>query len=413
MWTLQEVIHDRSVTVYMGSFQIDFDDLCSKLQFYQGLKLVFEEKLLDMALSPPVPLVHRRYHRILALSIFSSNAAYFIARGRGFRKSNASWEISLTMAINSVRERQCSDPRDKVYAILGMQANKAHENLIDYKLSKEEAYAATMAFLLIRGYSVDSLLQVESPKHQITAEGLPSWVPDWSVQQAVVAKVIYLCSAGFCSCRGFDFKQEYNYKRMSINNGMLTIPGIYIGLITNVAVVELGFETKLLDYRLLKLFQYNQDLPRDSHARASEDNTASSMDMYNSSWGPHWPEQGDVIIISPLCTIPLVLRRDGDAYLFVGGCWLIDSELQGGIELDPLNLENDPGFSTIMHGSAWDEAKVEDFRINWEPGRCARDSRSFSSSFGDGWVTSAQELFCRIQSCGPRLIKCRHWPEAN
>jgi hypothetical protein len=86
------------------------------------------------------------------------------------------------------------------------------------------------------------------------------------------------------------------------------------------------------------------------------------MDMYNSSWGPHWAERGDVIIISPLCTIPLVLRRDGDAYLFVGGCCLIDSELQSRIGSDFDG--NDPGFSTIMHGNAWDEKKVEEFRIN-------------------------------------------------
>jgi hypothetical protein len=348
MWTLQEVIHDRSVAVYMGSFQIDFDDLCSKFQFYQGIKLVFEKELLGMALSTSVPLVYRKYHRILALSIYGSNAACFIARGRRSRKFSASWEIGLAITIHWVRERQCSDPRDKVYAILGMQGNKAYENLIDYKLSKEDAYATTMAFLLSRGLGVNSLLQVESPKRRITAEGLPSWVPDWSVQQAVVAKTMHL----------------YYWKRMSINNGMLNIPGIYIGLITNVTVVELDFVAIPLDYRSLKLFQYHHDLPRDSHARASEENTASSMDIYNSSWGPHWAEQGDIIIISLLCIIPLVLRRDGDAYMFVGGCWLIDSELQGGNEEGPPNLENDPGFSTIMHGSAWDETKVEDFRIN-------------------------------------------------
>jgi hypothetical protein len=60
----------------------------------------------------------------------------------------------------------------------------------------------------------------------------------------------------------------------------------------------------------------------------------------------------------------LVLRRDGDAYLFVGGCWLIDSELHGGVDSDQFDIEDDPGFSTIMHGSAWDETKVEDFRVN-------------------------------------------------
>ena len=219
----------------------------------------------------------------MVTAILSYEVTMLIHLGRDLRKSAPGREISLISRLYSIRNQQCSDPRDKVYALLGMHDSKEYEQLIVYELSKEETYAATMTFLLTSGTGITSLLQVESPKHQITAEGLPSWVPDWSVQQAVVAKVIYLCSAGFCSCRGFDFKQEYNYKRMSINNGMLTIPGIYIGLITNVAVVELGFETKLLDYRLLKLFQYNQDLPRDSHARASEDNTASSMDMYNSS----------------------------------------------------------------------------------------------------------------------------------
>jgi hypothetical protein len=90
------------------------------------------------------------------------------------------------------------------------------------------------------------------------------------------------------------------------------------------------------------------------------------MDVNNSSWGPHWAERGDVIIISPVCSVPSVLRRDGGAYLFVGGCWLIDSELQDIVDDETSlrdQIKNVPGFSTIMHGSAWDETKLEDFRI--------------------------------------------------
>lgn len=134
-------------------------------------------------------------------------------------------------------------------------------------------------------------------------------------------------------------------------------------MITNATVVELDFQEEPLDYRSLKLFRYNQDPSRDSLPRVAEE-AASMMNLTNSSWGPHWAERGDVIIISPMCTIPLVLRRDGDAHLFVGGCWLIDSELQSGTGFNELDIAKDPAFSTIMHGSAWDETKVEDFRIN-------------------------------------------------
>jgi hypothetical protein len=245
-----------------------------------------------------------------------------------------------------------------------MHGNKEYDQLIDYELSMEETNAATMTFLLTSEISRNSLLHVESPERLINAERLPSWVADWSTQQGIVAKTMTMISPGFRTCKRSNYIHEYSNKRMSIRNGTLTIPGIYIGLITHVSVVELNLEAKSLDYRSLKLFKYNQDPSRDLGAWASEEDATSLMDMYNSSWGPHWAKRGDIIIISPLCTIPLVLRRDGDAYLFVGGCWLIDSELQGGVGSDEWDMKDDPGFSTIMHGSAWEETKGEEFRIN-------------------------------------------------
>jgi hypothetical protein len=63
-------------------------------------------------------------------------------------------------------------------------------------------------------------------------------------------------------------------------------------------------------------------------------------------------------------------QKDEGSYLFVGGCWLIDGELQRSAERTlPLKevmaeeLVKEPGTSSIMRGSAWDESKVETFRI--------------------------------------------------
>jgi hypothetical protein len=327
MWTLQEVIHDRPVTAYAGSSQINFDDLYETFLSYKEQKLVThlssrEKVLPDVAQSPYslsiVPSRYQKFHDAMVTAILSCEVTMLIHLGRDLRKSAPGREISLISRLYSIRNQQCSDPRDKVYALLGMHDSKEYEQLIDYELSKEETYAATMTFLLTSGTGITSLLQVESPERLITAEGLPSWVPGWSTQQAVIAKTMIFLSLDFHSCKDFSMMYEYNNRRMSISNGTLIIPGIYIGLITHISVAELEFEAKSLDYRLLKLFKYNQDSSRALHALASEADATSPMDMYNSSWGPDWAERGDVIIISPLCTIPLVLRRDGDAYLFVG-----------------------------------------------------------------------------------------------
>lgn len=53
-----------------------------------------------------------------------------------------------------------------------------------------------------------------------------------------------------------------------------------------------------------------------------------------------------------------------DSYLIVGGCCLVDSELEG-LGDGFGDLAQDPGVSLIMQGSAWDESKLKDFYIDW------------------------------------------------
>ena len=45
-------------------------------------------------------------------------------------------------------------------------------------------------------------------------------------------------------------------------------------------------------------------------------------------------------------------------HLFVGACWLVNSELR-----DVNNLQNDPGFSPVMFGSACLGVKTEDVEL--------------------------------------------------
>jgi hypothetical protein len=76
-------------------------------------------------------------------------------------------------------------------------------------------------------------------------------------------------------------------------------------------------------------------------------------------------EKEDILVVAAGCTIPLVLRRYEDKYLFVGGCWLIDSKIDVR-ELKPRCGELE-GFSRIMYGSVVEQIgeiyQVEDFDL--------------------------------------------------
>jgi hypothetical protein len=72
----------------------------------------------------------------------------------------------------------------------------------------------------------------------------------------------------------------------------------------------------------------------------------------NTSWGPYWVERENIIIVAKGSWLPLVLRRCENYYIFIGACWLIDSQLRDRFITE---IDDDPGFSSVMRGSVWDE----------------------------------------------------------
>jgi hypothetical protein len=293
------------------------------------------------------------------------------------RKQGSPEGSSLFWLLQSTRAQECSDPRDKIFALLGM-TSPLLEPLIDYTASKSELYISVMTlFLQYKIFS--SFLLVESPHRPITSEALPSWVPDWTTDQSLCARAIFMAStvsaisaAGNKTSNEFETRNEGGF---TVEDDILNLFGVYVGVVTRVFTSNLEFtwekhiqDWKKASHTTMRLFQYDQNanggdhlIPKDLHSQ--------SGDMYNTSWGPFWVESGDIIIISDVCPTPMVIRRDGDSYLFVGGCWLIDEELQGpeefiDEELVAEELIKDPGTSSIMRGSAtWENAKVETFRI--------------------------------------------------
>ncbi|KAK1761227.1 heterokaryon incompatibility protein-domain-containing protein, partial [Echria macrotheca] len=85
---------------------------------------------------------------------------------------------------------QASDPRDKVFALLGVISGAAADGLIaDYSLSMEHVYTGFASFALQKLGAI-SLLKYAGGYEK--SPGLPSWVPDWrqlSQDWAIMARI--------------------------------------------------------------------------------------------------------------------------------------------------------------------------------------------------------------------------------
>ena len=89
---------------------------------------------------------------------------------------------SLLQLLYDNRNAMASDPRDKVFGVLGlMEDNSPYLSLIDYELSCEKAYMQVAIGLWTESCSLRLLSAAGYQNRERASErkALPSWVPDW------------------------------------------------------------------------------------------------------------------------------------------------------------------------------------------------------------------------------------------
>lgn len=125
------------------------------------------------------------FHSIVAkISTYSSgyHQAIFIDTIRENIEDTGSTGFQNMLFHN--RACESTDPRDRIYAILGMVSNDEVKGLEpDYSVQKEEVFRAAVETLIYNTRSLDVLSACQDPERE---SGLPSWVPnfeaDWKAQ---------------------------------------------------------------------------------------------------------------------------------------------------------------------------------------------------------------------------------------
>ncbi|KAI1662261.1 HET-domain-containing protein [Daldinia decipiens] len=147
VWVIQEIIMARKVTLYCGDKSISWTS-------FSDLKVPYR---------------------------YTHNVPWLLEYGQG--NNNRTSELDgLLQLLDATSSCQASDPRDNVFAVLGLLRNSIFEGLApDYLLSKEEVYIGIASYLILRHGKTEILLY---PKGH-SPNSLPTWVPDWSIYRPV------------------------------------------------------------------------------------------------------------------------------------------------------------------------------------------------------------------------------------
>jgi len=261
----------------------------------------------------------------------------------------------------SFRDQGATDPRDKVYALLGMSKDYLDID-VDYseRSTISEVFKATTRKLIEKSRNIDALMGAGSRSEA----DMPSWVLDLSKSATYQTRVMCSFRKSFSATKGssiFDYTQSPLCNESSSLN-TLSLKGKSIGIATDVFSSGLDLE----DNNNITLFTYASPFMQVS----TENSESSTRTPFNSSWGPNDIQIGDEIVLLMGGSVPFVVREADDGregFLFIGACLLIDSEIvnkNGMLDIRGWNTGYtgtiEKGYSDIMYGSAWEGGESDD-----------------------------------------------------
>jgi hypothetical protein len=229
-WTLQEIVVASKGSICCGEEEIDWRVLITA-----ALLMGFHNRFQGSA-SPnrPRQLDLTNYHQILEVY-------------HAHQKFAAGENIDLFYLLYTSWHRKATDPRDKIYAHLGLVKELDLE--IDYSLPVADVYTGFAKSVILSFRSLDILRGKRSTESE---HDLPSWVPDWTVEshQNFPSDVKYLTTGDSQAL------PEFLDKRSIVLQGLVLDLVEHVGPvpIDNVPVpAEFWYEWECIAYGLLDI----------------------------------------------------------------------------------------------------------------------------------------------------------------
>lgn len=189
-WIVQEVVLAKDVQVHCGDKMIPWEPLLSLGRFvmYSGWAQVLapSEQKLKLAGINELSTIWSMQIDYRSGGPWSSDFRHSQQALSGAQTDSEFWYWYLLWLLDNVRGQQASNPKDKIYCILGIVSKFSPRGVRcpirpDYSkaLSISDMFLSTASLLLDRLPTLAFLTMVEDQAERSILD-LPSWVPDWS-----------------------------------------------------------------------------------------------------------------------------------------------------------------------------------------------------------------------------------------
>ncbi|KAF2763008.1 HET-domain-containing protein [Pseudovirgaria hyperparasitica] len=250
-WVVQELALANAATVICGKHRIPWRWMSRTLRFIQttrwyhhlsSAKLRHVQELRDHS---------GIYHELLQSDISIKMTALYLDRTR-MRVADSQRPrgdqppkngLPLRTLIETHRFTKTTDARDKVYALLGLADQNgapfkslSEEDTIraDYNLSTQQLYLDTTRAFLLSSRNLGFMSNVQDPSQTVT-EGLPSWVPDFSVEQQPYPLMFRGFPRWRANGRGGP---RWEPDASAMRDGLLRVQGICIDRVASVVKLQ-------------------------------------------------------------------------------------------------------------------------------------------------------------------------------
>ena len=169
VWTIQEALLSVRLIVKCGTVEVQWDDLaawCYTLEHSGVMRWVITNTDIDTQYGVNTPTISQ-------LPVLGSSTINTLQQERILRMTHVQRELLLNVLV-STRYAQATNPKDKVYGILGLVDSKIVPKYSPDVSAREVYHEACSTMLPDQTYRLLSCVDHESPLE-------PSWVPDWSV----------------------------------------------------------------------------------------------------------------------------------------------------------------------------------------------------------------------------------------
>ncbi|KAF1952608.1 hypothetical protein CC80DRAFT_507796 [Byssothecium circinans] len=223
MWIVQEVILSKYAVVVCGGETINFQKL---------LTAVLRLRNLTSRGGPRHHVLELENETVSA----TTSGLYMINKVRKNLRSGSwmlgrtrRWTSTLLEIVYDTRRFQCSDPRDRIYAVINVTTGESPDKrglTVDYSLDVGEVYRRFVVWDIMKNRSLSTLSIISD--NSKTDCGLPSWVPDFSNHKYFLPDYMFTFEAT-------RTRQIGSEARISPDGKILTLKGKRIDAVKRIA----------------------------------------------------------------------------------------------------------------------------------------------------------------------------------